>query len=1115
MKKLYLLLLLFVSFSYSYAQTATLTNNSGTNAAVNITVGGTATLRVTFTGTGPWNFALYDGRNFTYYTATSSPFLISVSPASKRRYSLKPGSLTTNSGTGTAFGGFVDVIVGTNPTITMNTPSNTSTCVGGMIEIPYTENGTWQAGNRSIQVNVLNAAGTITVQSGGGNTYHTNPIKFQMPANIPAGTYKIQLFSDFPYVASTLSSYTVTVTNSGCQTPQASIYPSNTYEEQCIFQFLNATPNGAGYTYEWFRNGTSVATNVGNAFYFPNSAGNYTVRVTNSSAGYDQTSSIYNAQFDYLTSISASPNGVLCGGNNSATLTSSMVGSRYQWFKNTNGGYKAIIGANSISYVATSIGSYKVDIYNGDCTNSSFRTITNVASSKLYNANNQDGTGITIPPNTSTVIKAELDGFGPWTFQMSGTDNSLTNHTATTSPYYITVSPTQNTVYRLINLSNSCGTGSVSSYQIAVTVSPPPTFAITSTSSLTSEVKPSNFNTNICPGSTIPITYTTSGTWSADRQMTVELLNSTTNAAIAGTTQTGYATNPILYHVPSTLVAGTYKVQLTSIKPFISTPVVSSAITISSTACAAPQATIKSISSCSNAVLTAAPAEAGYTFQWFKDGNSINNATQSIFTATESGNYTVTVANAATSYSSTSAAFAVAVNQINGVVTATSGQICETASSITLSSSNSGGSYTHQWYYSPNNFYFEPIASATSNTYTTSVGGFYYDIIKNGACEVKSNTINTCPISINFIDKTVCNNSSVSVPFTFLGGENQNITLQLVNAATNAIVVSNLLTLVSTNTTTYNPTVVIPNAIPAGNYKFKTSSGSPSNYSNTSLGIITISGQTGGVAPTVTASVNTVSSAQNVTITSTGCQFDVNWNNSDGNNPTTASFIRLVNKNSTFAATCTDINTGCISLAGSTAVTYSCTDAYEPNNTTAAATSLASNSFVSPVICLNGFDNPDWFAWSLNGHIYYIKVSLTSSLVSAGNYKLGLTYSNSNLVIETLPETVGQSLDTYLTLFDTDGVTVLASDDNGNANGFSKISIPIISTVCLLNASMATGLWSSSSLWSCGHIPLATEPVQISSGHTITLDVNGTAKSLDLRGILNKQATKVLTIQGN
>jgi surface protein len=68
---------------------------------------------------------------------------------------------------------------------------------------------------------------------------------------------------------------------------------------------------------------------------------------------------------------------------------------------------------------------------------------------------------------------------------------------------------------------------------------------------------------------------------------------------------------------------------------------------------------------------------------------------------------------------------------------------------------------------------------------------------------------------------------------------------------------------------------------------------------------------------------------------------------------------------------------------------------------------------------------------------------------------------------------------------------------------------------CALNTSQATGNWGTASTWSCGHVPLATEPVQIAPGHTLTLDVNGTAKSLDLRGIINKQATKILTIQGN
>jgi surface protein len=68
---------------------------------------------------------------------------------------------------------------------------------------------------------------------------------------------------------------------------------------------------------------------------------------------------------------------------------------------------------------------------------------------------------------------------------------------------------------------------------------------------------------------------------------------------------------------------------------------------------------------------------------------------------------------------------------------------------------------------------------------------------------------------------------------------------------------------------------------------------------------------------------------------------------------------------------------------------------------------------------------------------------------------------------------------------------------------------------CALNTSLMTGNWGTATTWSCGHVPLATEPVQIAPGHTVTLNVNGIAKSLDLRGIINKQATKVLTIQGN
>jgi surface protein len=94
--------------------------------------------------------------------------------------------------------------------------------------------------------------------------------------------------------------------------------------------------------------------------------------------------------------------------------------------------------------------------------------------------------------------------------------------------------------------------------------------------------------------------------------------------------------------------------------------------------------------------------------------------------------------------------------------------------------------------------------------------------------------------------------------------------------------------------------------------------------------------------------------------------------------------------------------------------------------------------------------------------------------------------------------------------------TALTTPTSSGGKGWTIIGDGLSSAcTCALNTSQATGNWGTATTWSCGHVPLATEPVQIATGHTVTLDVNGTAKSLDLRGIINKQATKVLTIQGN
>ena len=61
--------------------------------------------------------------------------------------------------------------------------------------------------------------------------------------------------------------------------------------------------------------------------------------------------------------------------------------------------------------------------------------------------------------------------------------------------------------------------------------------------------------------------------------------------------------------------------------------------------------------------------------------------------------------------------------------------------------------------------------------------------------------------------------------------------------------------------------------------------------------------------------------------------------------------------------------------------------------------------------------------------------------------------------------------------------------------------------------STKSGNWNNITVWSCGRLPLATDPIQIA--HTVTLNTNGTTKSLDLRGILQKQTGFSLQIQGN
>jgi hypothetical protein len=140
------------------------------------------------------------------------------------------------------------------------------------------------------------------------------------------------------------------------------------------------------------------------------------------------------------------------------------------------------------------------------------------------------------------------------------------------------------------------------------------------------------------------------------------------------------------------------------------------------------------------------------------------------------------------------------------------------------------------------------------------------------------------------------------------------------------------------------------------------------------------------------------------------------------------------------------------------------------------------------------------------GNVFTAQLSSALGSFSSPTTLGTLTATTSGTIVGTIPNTVVLG-NGYL-------IRVISSTPSITNSPTKTIDITALCQ-CLLNASLATGNWGTAGIWSCGHIPLATEPVQISSGHTVTLDVNGAAKSLDLRGILNQQATKILLIQGN
>lgn len=340
-----------------------LTGNDNTSNSITVNQGQSTTLKAHFTGELPFliNVKNSDGTFEKTFYANTNPYSFTVTPNQSQHYYVSSGS--NNCGNSQSSYN-VRVDVAPTPSFTLNTPASTTVCSGDFIEIPYVPSGTWGS-TRSFNAYLVSGntqvsnSGFTSVTSNNNFSYYINP-------NIAAGTYKLKVYTNTPYIPNTIeSSYSITISSSGCNTPQARVI--NNRLSQCNSPYLEAYPRGS-YTYQWYRDGVLVSGST-NYYIYPYQTGSYTVTVSNG-VDYTSTSQAVPVTIGNYSNNSTQTNESYCT-SSSKTFTSLNLdpGNSYQWYYSSMSvGHTPISGANGSSYTATAPGSYLlVTTHSGGC----------------------------------------------------------------------------------------------------------------------------------------------------------------------------------------------------------------------------------------------------------------------------------------------------------------------------------------------------------------------------------------------------------------------------------------------------------------------------------------------------------------------------------------------------------------------------------------------------------------------------------------------------------------------------------------------------------------------------------------------------------------------------
>jgi hypothetical protein len=507
------------------------------------------------------------------------------------------------------------------------------------------------------------------------------------------------------YVATTTGNYNVVVTASGCSSPASA---STAVTVNAIPPTPAVTPGGAttfcagnsvtltsssATGNQWYNGATLLAGQTSQSF-IASTTGNYNVIVTTSgcSSAASSSTAVTVNPLPATPTITPGSATTFCTGG-SVTLTSSSA-SGNQWFLNGN----LIGGATATTYNATASGNYTVKVTDGNSCTSAASPITAVT--------------VNAVPATPAITPGGSAQF------CSAGNKTLTSSSATGNQWYLegnllagatnqTVSADNPGHYTVV-VSNGCS--SASSAATNVTINPTPAKPVITAGG------PSTF----CAGGSV----TLSSNSAAGNQW---YLNG--NPIIGGTNQSLMVTASGSYTAAVTSLgcAGNASDPIVvTVNPLPATPTITTPGG-PTTFCAGGSVALTSSSATGN--------------QWLLNGNAIGGATNQVYSATASGNYTVKVTGANTCAIAASSAAVVTVNPIPPTPTITAGgptTFCA-GGSVNLTSNSASG---NQWFLNRHS-----IGGATNQVYSATASGDYTVTVTTAGCSSAGPTAITVTIN--------------------------------------------------------------------------------------------------------------------------------------------------------------------------------------------------------------------------------------------------------------------------------------------------------------------------------------------------------------------------------